>query len=549
VAERSTDRRGWGARSPRRAWLRPTALLACAAACLAAAASVATAQPRYGGELVFAVGNEPPSLDGHREGTFALMETAAPHYNTLLRIEPNDRTGTGLVPDLAESWTVSKDARTYTLRIRRGVKFHDGSDLTSADVKASFDKIVFPPPGVASTYKGAFTDVEAIQAPDPFTVVFRLKWPSAAFLASLAMPNMWVYKADILAKDMRWYETHVMGTGPFTFVEYVRGSHWTAKKNPNYWDKGKPYLDGYRAIFMVDPSARVAAVRGDRAMIDFRGMTPGERDTLVRALGPKATVQENAWNCNPGISINHEKKPFDDKRVRRALTLALDRYAASQALSKIAIVKEVAGVQLPGTKYATPPDELAKLAGYSRDIAGSRAEARRLLREAGVPEGFSFTFLNRALPMPNEPIGVWLLDQWRQIGLNVKQNVENIAQYYKDLRGGNFEVAIEAFCSFMVEPSFDLARFQSPGLSDDNMGRYTDKVLDDLYVKQARATDVEERRRYVREYEKRLLSDEAHVIYTLAYYHIVAHNAKVKGWTLMPSHLVNQQLDTVWLAE
>jgi peptide/nickel transport system substrate-binding protein len=518
-------------------------------ALLAIAASVATAQPRYGGELVFAVGNEPPSFDGHRDGTFALMEVAAPHYNTLLRIDPNDRAGTNLVGDLAESWTVSKDARTYTLRLRRGVKFHDGSELTATDVKASFDNIVFPGPGVVSAYKGVYTDVEAIQAPDALTVVFRLKWPSAGFLASLAMPNMWIYKADILAKDPRWYETHVLGTGPFTFVEYVRGSHWAAKRNPNYWDKGKPYLDGYRGIFMVDPSARVAAVRGERAMIDFRGMTPGERDTLVRALGAKATVQENAWNCNPGIAINHERKPFDDRRVRRALTLALDRYAASQALSRIAIVKEVAGAQLPGTRYATPPDELAQLAGYGRDISKSRAEAKRLLREAGVPEGFSFVFLNRALPMPNEPIGVWLLDQWRQIGLNVRQNVENISQYYADLRGGNFDVAIDAYCSFMAEPNFDLAWHQSREISNQNNGRYTDKVLDELYAKQSRATDVEERKRYVREFERRLLSDEAHVLYTLAYHHIVAHNAKVKGWTLMPSHLVNQQLDTVWLSE
>ena len=104
------------------------------------------------------------------------------------------------------------------------------------------------------------------------------------------------------------------------------------------------------------------------------------------------------------VALNHEKKPFDDKRVRRALTLALDRYEGSKALSKIAIVKEVAGVQVPGTPYATPPDELAKLAGYGRDIDASRAEARKLLKEAGVPDGFSFTFKNRGIPMPYEPV-------------------------------------------------------------------------------------------------------------------------------------------------
>src|SRR3989449_4368772 len=140
-------------------------------------------------------------------------------------------------------------------------------------------------------------------------------------------------------------------------------------------------------------------------------------------------------------AINHEKKPFDDKRVRRALTLALDRYQGSQALSKIAIVKEVAGVQVPGAPFATPPAELEKLAGYGRDIARSRAEAKRLLKEAGVPDGFSFTFKNRGIPMPYEPVGIWLIDQWRQIGLNVKQEVIEAAKDYAELPRGNFEAA------------------------------------------------------------------------------------------------------------
>src|SRR5213594_2739145 len=321
-------------------------------------------KPRYGGELIFAVPSEMPSYDGHREGTFGMVHPLAPHYNTLLRVDPNDRTGTKVVSDLAESWTISPDGRVYTLKLRRGVKFHDGSEMTSRDVKASYDKIVFPPAGVGSIRKGQYTNVEAIEAPDAFTIVFRLKWPQTSFLTALASPYNWIYRADILAKDVRWYEKNVMGTGPFVFVEHVKGSHWVGKKNPNYWDKGKPYLDGYRAIFMKDSAAQVSAVRGERAHIQFRGFSPAERDNLVAALGPKIAVQESPWDCALLVAMNHEKKPFDDKRVRRALTLALDRYQGSQALSKIAIVKAVAGVQVPGTPFATPPAELEKLVGY-----------------------------------------------------------------------------------------------------------------------------------------------------------------------------------------
>jgi peptide/nickel transport system substrate-binding protein len=118
--------------------------------------------------------------------------------------------------------------------------------------------------------------------------------------------------------------------------------------------------------------------------------------------------------------MNQTKKPFEDKRVRRALTLALDRWNGSKALSRIALVKEVAGIQVPGTPWATPPEELGKLAGYGTDITAARAEARRLLKEAGQ-ETLSFTLLNRATPMPYEPLGIWLIDQWRQIGITVKQ--------------------------------------------------------------------------------------------------------------------------------
>ncbi len=523
-------------------------LLALAAGAMLAFSAQAQT-PRSGGELIFPVPSEPPSYDGHREETFGLIHPIAPFYNLLLRVDPLDRSGTKPAPDLAESWTVSRDGLVYTFKLRRGVKFHDGADLTSRDVKATYDKIIFPPAGVGSSRKGQYSDVAAVEAPDSHTVVFRLKEPSGSFISSLLSPYNFIYKADILAKDMHWYEKNIMGTGPFTFVEHVKGSHVVGKKNPNYWDKGKPYLDGFRAIFMRDSAAQVAAIRGERAHIQFRGFSPAERDSLVAALGNKITVQESPWDCILLVGINHEKKPFDDKRVRRALTLAIDRYEGSKALSRIAIVKEVAGVQVPGTPFATPPEELAKVAGYWPDIKASRAEARRLLKEAGVPEGFSFTFTNRGIPMPYEPLGVWLIDQWRQIGLNVKQEVIEAAAYFGVIRRGDTQVHMDFQCGYIVEPDLDMYKFLSTDRNPANYGRYKDPVLDGLYDKQSRATNVEERKKFVREFEKRLLDEEAHYLMTLQWHRIIPHSAKVKGWTVTPSHYLNNMLDTVWLSE
>jgi peptide/nickel transport system substrate-binding protein len=327
-----------------------------------------------------------------------------------------------------------------------------------------------------------------------------------------------------------------------------RGSHWVGKRNPNYWDKGKPYLDGFRAVFIKDSAARVAAVRGERAHIQFRGFAPSERDSLVQALGPKITVQESPWNCVILVALNHDKKPYDDKRVRKALSLALDRYQGAQALSKIAIVKEPAGVQVPGMPFATPPAELEKLAGYGRDINKSRAEARRLLKEAGVPEGFSFTYKNRGVPMPYEPLGVWLIDQWRQVGLNVKQDVIEAAKYYAELRGGNFEVAADFQCGYIVEPDLDLYKFQSKDKSPANYSRYTDHMLDELYEAGPR-----DRRRGAQEGHPRVraaaLDDEVHYIYTLQWHRIIPHSSKVKAGRSRRVTTLNQQLDTVWLTE
>src|SRR4029450_7552033 len=137
---------------------------------LAALVVPATAQtPRSGGELIFVVPSEPPSYDAHQEETFGVIHPMAPHYSTLMKVDPTDKSGTKPVGDIAESWTISRDQLTYTFKIRKGVKFHDGSELTSKDVKASYDKILRPPAGVKSLRKEAYGSIASIDAPDPNT--------------------------------------------------------------------------------------------------------------------------------------------------------------------------------------------------------------------------------------------------------------------------------------------------------------------------------------------------------------------------------------------
>ena len=246
-------------------------------------------KPVSGGTLTFIVNAEPPSFDGHRETTFALLHPIAPHYSLLYKFDPNDLTK--VIPDVAaEMPTVSADKTTVTVKLRQDVKFHDGTGMTSEDVKATYDKIIFPDiaKGVTSPRAGAYAVVSAVNAPDKYTIEFKLKYPSASFLTNLASPWNFIYSAAKLKADPRWYEKNIMGTGPFLYDGNTKGQDWKGKKNPDYFGKDKdgtklPYLDAYKALIITDANAGVTAIRSKQAMIEFRGFTPSQRNDLSAA--------------------------------------------------------------------------------------------------------------------------------------------------------------------------------------------------------------------------------------------------------------------------
>jgi peptide/nickel transport system substrate-binding protein len=157
----------------------------------------------------------------HASQTFALLHPVTPQYSLLVRWDATEKSK--VVGDLDKSWTIAPDGLTYTFTLHDGIKFHDGSPLTSADIKATFERIATPPEGVISVRKERFADAAAIEAPDPATVVFKLKAVNASFLALLASPFNCVYSAARLKQNPRYPETEVMGSGAFQFVEHVRG--------------------------------------------------------------------------------------------------------------------------------------------------------------------------------------------------------------------------------------------------------------------------------------------------------------------------------------
>src|SRR4029450_2205225 len=205
----------------------------------AAPSALADEKPRRGGILNAALAGDPPSLDMHQEQTFMVAQPMGPIYNNLIVFDPHNYPE--IIGDLAKSWTVSDDHLSYTFKLHEGVKFHDASELTSADVKASWDRIVFPSEGVISQRRSNYQMIKGIEAPDRSTVIFHVHHPSPAFLSNMAHPANFIYAKKYLDSDVHYYKTHTVGTGPFKLKNYTRGSIIELERNPDYWKKGQPY--------------------------------------------------------------------------------------------------------------------------------------------------------------------------------------------------------------------------------------------------------------------------------------------------------------------
>jgi peptide/nickel transport system substrate-binding protein len=510
--------------------------------------AMADETPKRGGILTYMIpADAPPSFDAQREETYATIHAAAPFYSTLIRANPMDPGSPDMVCDLCiEMPKPTENNTVYTFKIRPGVKFHDGTLLTAEDVVASWHKIIFPPPGVISPRQSNFLMVDKIEAPDPSTVVFKLKFATDAFIPALADPYAWIYSKAKLDQDIHWYEKNIDGSGPFKFKNYETGQSIEGVRNPDYYHPGLPYLDGFKGIFADKQVTRVDAIKSDQAAIEFRGFPPTVRDELKQALGDQLAVQEDDWNCGGLITPNHKRKPFDDPRVRRALTLALDRWHTAPELAKIALVKTVGGLTFPGSPLAPSKEQLETIAGYWPDIEKSRAEAKRLLKEAGA-ENLSFTLLNRSTDQPYKYYGIWAVDDWSKIGLKVTQKVLPTGPWFAAQRSGDFDVTTEGNCQNVVNPLADVGKYLPHTISSGNYGQFEDQHEIDLYQDMLRELDKTKQKEKLFNFAKYVLDDQAHGIFLLWWRRIVPYHSYVKGWKIGPSHYVNQDLGTVWL--
>jgi peptide/nickel transport system substrate-binding protein len=517
---------------------------ACAISTILLASTMAMAQPQptAGETLRFAVESEPVNYDCQANVAVSFLHSVAPSYSTLLKFDAANYPR--ITGDLAESWSISPDKLTYSFKLRPNVLFHDGASLTSSDVKATYQRILQPPPGIISARQSDYVSINAIDTPDPLTIAFHLQRPDAAMLAKFASPWNCIYQGAKLAADPRFPQTHILGTGPFVFAEHKKGESWTGRRWDRYFQPGKPYLDGYEADFMNGPSA-VKAMQAGQVMAGFRSFTPAERDELETTLGDRINVQESPWLMNTMLVFNAKQAPFDDARVRRALSLAVDRWSMSMAntLSHSTVLKHVGGLMRPGFAMATPEATLATLPGFSHDIAASREEARRLLAEAGVPN-LKITVISRDISNAYGPSADPIIDAWRSIGVTANEVRLSAKDYQLAVQSGHFAVALDLGGDAFDDPTMQLAKYVSNAPS--NNAHSVDPTLDNLYVAQATSTDPQQRAKIVREFEQRALT-EAYSVPILWWNRVVVTSASVKGWNMTPSPYIGQDLADVWI--
>ncbi|MDX2159662.1 MAG: ABC transporter substrate-binding protein [Hyphomicrobiaceae bacterium] len=516
--------------------------LALAVASILATGVEAADTPKPGGTLTYAVTAEAPTFDCHATTTYAAIHVLAPHYSLLVKIDQHDYPK--VKPDLAESWQVSPDGLTYTFKLRSGVLFHDGAPLTSADVKASLDRVRKPPEGVVSVRKAAFEEVADIAAPDPLTVVMTMKRPDPQILDLIALPFNCIYRAEKLAADPQFPAKTILGTGPFVATEHVAGSHFLGKRFDKYFEKDKPYLDGFKAQLMK-AAALGPGFQGGQIQAEFRSITPAERDRLVQTMGDKIKTQESPWLCKVEMMFNSERKPFDDIRVRQAISMAIDRWGGSAALAKISILKSVGGPLRPGNVYALPDDELAKLPGFRRNAEAERAAAQKLLAEAGVKD-LKLKLTNRNVSQPFTPAGVYVVDQLRRIGVTAEHAQLDVSTQKKSIAAGDYDVALDGFCGDNEDPRPLLLAYLSKSRSPRNMSRNEAPEVDAAFDRYKAATTSAEQKEAAYAAQRAILNG-SYSVPVLWYNRIVAHTSAVKGWTITPSHFVGQNLADVWL--
>lgn len=409
--------------------------------------------PKRGGTLRYGILSAPAHFDVHQSGTVSNMAAQGPMYDNLIRRDPRD--GRTIIPDLAQRWEISPDGKTYTFYLRRGVTFHDGAPFTAEDVHATFSRIVWPPKGVSIPRTPLFSAVSEIKIIDPHTIVFQLDEARPTMFMLGAFASGW--NIIVRKKSLEEHEYNLRnvatfpGTGPFRHVRRVDKEIWIMERNPDYWNKGLPYLDRLEVYHIPPWTPEVgAALLGNK--VDYVRTIDPVAARKVQA-NPSMTFVDFYQSVIHAVWVNNSKPLLADPRVRRAMHLVLDKNILVQVVNDVTPTL-VGGFIYPFSEWATPVEEMSKRPGYQADQRASVQEARRLLAEAGHGKGIKgLNFMVRELA--HHKLWSLAIQAMLKETLNIECQLRTVqtSVWFDEAQAGNFDLTISAIVSTVMDPS------------------------------------------------------------------------------------------------
>ena len=443
-----------------------------------------------------------------------------PVVNWLLKRDIYQK-GYPIVADLAKSWEVSKDGLKYTFKLQEGVKFHDvapvnGREFTSEDVKYNLLRLTADPSVIVDKWKPRFQravdfgKIKSIDTTDKYTAVINLDQPYAPFVDAISHPGTAILPKEFVEKfPEKVILEGMVGTGPFMpGGEYKNQQIATYKKNPGYWKKDSaggqlPYLDELNLLYFSDIQSELAAFRSRQ--IDTTRTSSDIKASTVNSIKKDQSDVRVFYTPTTNITnyrFNMKFKPFQDVKVRRAIHLAVDRH------QYVDLLLEGAGsISGPVTSAIYPDvantmDWLMQQPGYRKDKTQDLAEAVRLMKEAGYPDGFEVGMMTSTGAQPGDTMAL-LQDQLKPLKITIKpEQVDYAGQWLPRATQGEFEFAHMNHTVTTDVDSVIGAHLVSG--APRNYGKFDDPVLDDLIKKELASVTLEERRKWAQEAEKRI---------------------------------------------
>lgn len=509
-------------------------------------AADSTPPVQRGGTLVANIQPEPPGLVASIVITSPAIPVSSNIFDGLVRYDADGQP----IPQLAQSWDISADKKTITFHLRKGVKWHDGKPFTSADVQYTVMEVLKKthPRGPATLSR-----VQAVETPDAHTAVFKLSAPSPIIWSVLDGAESTILPRHLYAgtePGTNPWNAKPIGTGPFVFKEWVRGSHILLERNPAYWDSGKPYLDKLVFKIIPDASGRAAALESGDVQLAYNTPVP-ESDVARLSKHPHLVIDTQAYNSNAPMyffDFNMRRAPFQDLRVRQAFAHAIDR----DALAKV--------VWHGLAKPATSPVPSVVSAFYQPGLPQYPYDvdkANRLLDEAGLPRDkqgirLRITHTPAAYGQSYQRAAELMKQQLRKVGVELKLQTYDLPTYVRKTFGDyDFDTHSAWYASF-PDPAIGVTRrFWSknikPGTASSNASGYQNPQMDALIEAINAETDAAKRKQLIHQMQLHA-QQEIPSINLLEQQFFLIHHKKVQGLRKGP-YLSTASLADAWLAQ